>query len=227
MIESRDAGTNRFVGTTVVRSLRLVHSRKPKLSAVHLAHFGEPRTWAEILALEPRLRVGQWRAGVVDADEWGLGLLQWLRPATPKERRSRSGRWVLTAAGIAHVNRCLGATMTTHYVPHRTASGSLRRSWEYVAAERRVLVSLDRGAADVTFAVEVCSQERPAFGACPIVRVDEERWRILPSRYVRTWPDGLEELRPLAQPISSSLGHGEAVVLTNTPEAVTAALEAL
>ena len=117
--------------------------------------------------------------------------------------------------------------MTTYYVPHKTASGSLHRRWEYVAEERRIVASVELGAVDVTFAVEICSQERPAFGACPIVRVDDERWRVLPERYVLVWPDGVEELRPIAQPITTSLQAGDSLMLCNAPPDVSALLESL
>lgn len=117
--------------------------------------------------------------------------------------------------------------MTTHYVPHRTASGSLYRAWEYVADAGRIVVSVELGARDVTFAVDVCSLDQLVFGACPIVRVDAERWRILPQRVIRRWEKGREILEPLAQPITHSLGAGSSLVLCNTPPDVSAQLEEL
>lgn len=86
-----------------VPHLRLVHSRRPRLSVQHLALFETPRTWAEILKLEPRMRICDWREGVADADEYGLGLLAW-SPAVHADRRRR-GTWQLTDEGRTHVAR--------------------------------------------------------------------------------------------------------------------------
>lgn len=208
--------------------LRLVHSRRPLLSAVHLAQFAEPKTWAEIYALEPRLTRRRWLDAIIDADEHGWGHLAWTPgPDARTRKRDRLGRWGLTERGRAYINRVWGGHMTSIYVPHVTASGSLRRRWEYVPTGRRLVVAYESGSLDVHFAIEVCSRERPAFGACTIVRVDEERWRVLPERYVRTWPEGVEALVPLAQPIASSLGHGVSLLLTNAPDDVSALLERL
>ena len=80
--------------------LRLVHSARPILTAAHLVHFATPKTWPEILTLTPRMSSTRWREAIVDADEYGFGLLQFVVgvPVTG-ERRSRRGWWVLTDKG--------------------------------------------------------------------------------------------------------------------------------
>lgn len=117
--------------------------------------------------------------------------------------------------------------MTTHHVRHRSASGELRRSWEFIPEKRRIVVGLDLGAKGVTFAVDVCSPDRPIFGAVPVQRIDSETWRMLPQRVIRTWPGGVERLECMSQPITTTLGPGASIMLSNTPPEVSALLEAL
>jgi hypothetical protein len=114
-----------------------------------------------------------------------------------------------------------------HSIPHRSAVGALRRSWEYVPEWRRLVVSVMLGSLNATFAVEICAAERPVFGAVPIKRTGGETWRVLPERYIRTWPGGVERLEPLSQAIASELGVGESLILTNTPLDVSAIFEVL
>jgi hypothetical protein len=117
--------------------------------------------------------------------------------------------------------------MTTHYVPHRTASGSIRRSWEYVPESRRLVVGIPFGANDLTFAIEICDVFRPIFGHVPIRRIDSETWRVLPERIIRRWPGGVEVLEAMAQSITRKLSFGDSIILTNTPPDVDALLEVL
>lgn len=65
-----------------------------RLSIEHLTHFLTPKTWPEILELEPRMRRSRWVDGIVLADEYGAGLLRWV-PASGNDR----GAWVLTIKG--------------------------------------------------------------------------------------------------------------------------------
>lgn len=83
------------------RHLRLVHSRRPLLTPAQLALFETPRTWAEIAKLDPRMKMFRWRDGIVDADNFGFGFLEWL-PAKHADRR-RCGTWQLTDEGRAYV----------------------------------------------------------------------------------------------------------------------------
>lgn len=87
-------------------------SRRPILTTAHLEQFEVPRTWNEILTLAPRLSSSKWRKGIVQADEFGSGLLTWLRSAAPRgssrapsERRVRRGGWVLSEKGRDYVSR--------------------------------------------------------------------------------------------------------------------------
>lgn len=80
------------------------------LTAEHLAHFETPKTWNEIVLLEPRLSLHQWRRGIIAADDYGSGLLTWLPDEPPRSRDRNEGRrpagaWVLTDRGRAHVAR--------------------------------------------------------------------------------------------------------------------------
>lgn len=47
------------------------------LSEEQLRFFAEPRTWPEILAFEPRAPEEWWRTAIIEADQFGLGLLLW------------------------------------------------------------------------------------------------------------------------------------------------------
>ena len=73
----------------------------------------------------------------------------------------------------------------------------------------------------------VCSPARPVFGAHPITRVNDESWRVVPLRYVRTWPGGVERLEALRCPIADLLAPGDSIILTNCPDHVSKQLEAL
>ena len=75
-----------------------------QLTPAQLAHFATPKTWPEIFMLEPRMLRSEWRAGVIDADERGRGLLRWT-PGPPMKhvRQIPGGTWVLTEAGVAFV----------------------------------------------------------------------------------------------------------------------------
>lgn len=75
------------------RGLVLVVARA-RLSLAQLAYFTEPRTWAEILTLEPWRTEAWWRTAIIDADEYGRGLLTWL-PEAKGWRLSARGREVV------------------------------------------------------------------------------------------------------------------------------------
>ncbi len=109
---------------------------------------------------------------------------------------------------------------------HRSASGDVSNGWEFDARERRILCSMRDGRHVVEFGVYVCSAKRPAVGAHPIVRIDSEAFRVLPERYIVTWPKRIETLVTIRCPISDSVAYGN-LVLTNTPATVAAELEAL
>lgn len=111
-------------------------------------------------------------------------------------------------------------------VRHRTASGpddgegwDLRRG--YIDARVR------RGSTIVHLWIAVCSPLRPVFGAAPIVRLDGEAWVIMPTRFERTWPKGIETMTAGPCGIGDLLDHGEQLALVNAPEAVSAELERL
>lgn len=70
----------------------------PDLSLDDLARFYTPLTWPEIKAIEPRRRTMWWRLAILNADEYGLGLLRWVK---------RARAWTLTDRGrqIVEKNR--------------------------------------------------------------------------------------------------------------------------
>jgi hypothetical protein len=74
----------------VRRAIRALASEKKRLSPRQLAAFAVPLTWPEIHALEPVMPKSWWRHAVIDADEYGRGLLRWL-----PDREA----WVLTERG--------------------------------------------------------------------------------------------------------------------------------
>lgn len=88
-----------------MRHLRLVHNRQPILTVELLAQFATPKTWPEILALDPTMTRSEWRDAIVDADteERGLGLLTW-RTNAQWER----GVWTLTDKGRDYIARRRG-----------------------------------------------------------------------------------------------------------------------
>lgn len=86
------------------------HLKEPLLTVEQLAQFATPKTWAEIFQLQPRMLKKHWRAAIVDADEFGFGLLTRLRhkpngDGSPEPSRSRRGAWVLSDEGRAYVER--------------------------------------------------------------------------------------------------------------------------
>lgn len=109
---------------------------------------------------------------------------------------------------------------------HRSASGDLSNGWEFDPRERSILCNVREGQRSVEFRVEVCARERLAFGAHPLARLDGESWLVLPERVIRTWPNRIEKLDTIRCPILAELGT-VAIALTNAPEAVSHALEAL
>ena len=68
----------------------------PELSPADLAFFFAPLTWPEIKALKPFRRPNWWRAAVLSADEWGTGLLRWIK---------HDKAWTLTDKGRRFVER--------------------------------------------------------------------------------------------------------------------------
>jgi hypothetical protein len=90
--------------------LRLVVNRRPLLTVRQLVLFATPRSWPDILALDPTMTRGEWLEAILDADcdERGLGLLNWT-PATANSR----GTWSLTDKGRAHVARRRPTTKET------------------------------------------------------------------------------------------------------------------
>lgn len=109
---------------------------------------------------------------------------------------------------------------------HRSASGDLANGWEYLPHERSILCNVRVGQRSVEFRVEVCARERLAFGAHPVVRLGAEEWCVLPERVIRKWPGRIERLDTIRCPVSDELGT-ICIALTNAPENVSAALEAL
>lgn len=92
--------------------LRLVHPRRPILTREQLANFETPKTWAEILQLEPRMTAKRWREAIMDADEHGFDLLTWTPGEKAKRvsplagaRPPRPGTWSLTQKGRVYVAR--------------------------------------------------------------------------------------------------------------------------
>lgn len=112
-------------------------------------------------------------------------------------------------------------------VRHVSASGSsLDEGWERNsphAIEARVRM----GAEIVPLLVQVCSVDRPRFGAHPIKRIDEETWLIHPLRYVHTWARGSDALTAVRCPIGDLFTPGDSLLLSNTPPSARAWLEAL
>lgn len=111
-------------------------------------------------------------------------------------------------------------------LPHRSASGALDHGWEYDSTERRILCNVRDGAARLEFGVWICSTDRLVIGAHPITRMNEECWRVLPERVIKTWPNRMERLETIRCSVHGALGC-VAILLTNTPAAISAALEAL
>jgi len=94
-------------------------------------------------------------------------------------------------------------------------------SWDLCGAV--VHVTLRRGEFDVV----VCSDARAVYGAHVIRRVDGESWVILPLRYVRVWPRGVEQLMAVSSPVGDGCSPGDQVLLTNAPAEVSLQLESL
>lgn len=111
-------------------------------------------------------------------------------------------------------------------IPHRSASGSLDNGWEFDPHERRVLCNVRVGATSVEFGLWVCSPERLVLGAHPFSRVNEECWKVLPERVIRTWSKGRESLETVRSPVHGALGC-VGLMLTNTPAYVSQLLELL
>lgn len=128
-------------------------------------------------------------------------------------------------------------------VRHRTASSARGDSnvWEYDPSRRVVDIVLRLGAAEpIAFAVIVCSPQRPRFAAHPIVRVDGESWRLLPSRFASIedeclttvelhgiafpWPRDVPlqtvECRRGICPLHAAIGTGTHLILANSPPIV-------
>lgn len=128
-------------------------------------------------------------------------------------------------------------------VRHRTASGRLDALWEFDPA-RKVVELVLRLASEKprAFTVAVCFPDRPRIWAHPLMRLDSESWRILPSLFVPIEEEeevGVEErhgvpfprarplllepwecrraYRGLPCPLHAEIGTGSHLVLTNAP----------
>lgn len=114
-------------------------------------------------------------------------------------------------------------------VRHVSASGRLDNDerWSFDRGDWRIDATVRMGARLVPVVVYACSQARPRLGAHPLARVDGETWRVLPVRYVRAWPNGLETLIAVACPIGDVLAPGEALALTQTPPNIDQELDQL
>ena len=108
---------------------------------------------------------------------------------------------------------------------HVSASGALDEGWQFRA--RHIEATVRQGATLVHLWIEVCSPERPVFGAAPITRLDGEAWVIMPARFERTWPGGFEVLAASPCPVGDLLAPGEQLALVNCPERVSEELERL
>jgi hypothetical protein len=112
-------------------------------------------------------------------------------------------------------------------IRHASASGRFDEMWCFDAKTKRIEASVRIGARLQHLSFVVCAQSRPVFGTHPIVRRDGESWIVLPVRFERTWPDRVEVLHPRPCPVGDLLSPGEFLALSNTPDAVSAALELL
>lgn len=74
----------------VRRAVRALSSAKKRLSVSQLAKFATPLTWDEIVQIQPEMPKSWWRHAVIDADEYGRGLLRWI---------PRLQAWTLTDRG--------------------------------------------------------------------------------------------------------------------------------
>lgn len=110
---------------------------------------------------------------------------------------------------------------------HQSASGRLDESWSFDPKTRFVCMTGRMGNAAFAVHVEVCSAAYPREGAYPIVRVNGESWRILPSRYTRISPFTGVAVVAVGCAVIAVLGPGKSVLLTNTPDDVDALLERL
>jgi len=109
---------------------------------------------------------------------------------------------------------------------HRSASGDLANGWAFDPRERFILCNLREGERALEFRVPVCARDRLELGAHPVVRLGAEEWCVLPERVIRTWRNRIERLETIRCPVRDVLGT-IAIALTNTPEDVSALLEAL
>ncbi len=112
-------------------------------------------------------------------------------------------------------------------VRHSSASGPLAEGWDFRRRTRRIEASVRQGAAVVALSFVVCSPDRPVFGAHPIRRLDGESWLVLPARYERTWPGGVETLTATPCPVGDVLAPGEQLALSNASDDVCKELDAL
>lgn len=112
-------------------------------------------------------------------------------------------------------------------VRHSTASGRLDECWDFDVIQQRIEALVRMGGVSVPLEILVCSQERPRVGAHPILRVDSESWRVLPARYVVTWPHRSASLCAVSCPIGDVLAPGQHLILIHAPPTVSAELAAL
>jgi hypothetical protein len=110
-------------------------------------------------------------------------------------------------------------------VRHISASGCLNDGWESLA-DGRIDARVRRGSLVLHITFAICLKERPRFGSHPVMRHGDDAWLVLPERYCRCWPNGIERLFPIKCPIADLLAPGEQLVLSSTPESVCKEIEA-
>lgn len=116
-------------------------------------------------------------------------------------------------------------TITVITVRHRSASGRTDGRWEKTGDVIHVYTRI--GSLPKSMAIPVCSQGRPRIGAHPIIRLDGERWAILPARYVLEFPNRVETLMARSCPIGDVMAVGEQLVIAQVPADVDIELDAL
>lgn len=68
--------------------------RIPSMTDEQLANFATPLSWPQILAIDPTKAALWWTDAVIEADEYGRGLIRWDKV---------TNTWVLTEVGYERV----------------------------------------------------------------------------------------------------------------------------
>lgn len=78
------------------RGVEAMESRRSRraLTPDHLTHFVAPLTWPQILAIDPTRTESWWTDAIIEADEYGRGLIRWDKSTST---------WVLTEIGCEAV----------------------------------------------------------------------------------------------------------------------------